>query len=501
MRRALAAAALLLAAWAAPARGQAPLCAAGDSVRTCFSREVLGMPARVATDSSAAVAAAVDGEAEDLDEAGTGPNVSSTGAATSISDFLPRLSAALLTPQPSEGPGALALKLNLPLNDGVLLNLGATGQVEVAAHEAQPSEALLDSVPETLRSAVRDRLSKALGSFDDVSLTGRLNFENRRMGRSLRPHQRDIDAVARQLVGAGSGDLLRERAAAQRAFLLFVAAMPARLAGAAPGCAPPAHDGGAVPVSCLSGPARDTLETVVQQARRAYAAWKEAADAAVASSGFDRVSELLNNQPQLHVAFTARVRDRMAGPGEWQVSARYEMGLANLNGLRRTCGGTLSAECLRAYTRNEKVRGSLDRGDRLWVEASFVRRGAYDVALAGDSAALDAPASSGFAASGGYGAYIGDPSLGERRDRADLTLRYDHTRDDPLRQDRFVASLFFTRRLSDSAGAVLGVTFANRPEMLADADRRFGAHIGFTYKVDNGADDRDDGGAGGDGGG
>jgi hypothetical protein len=155
-----------------------------------------------------------------------------------------------------------------------------------------------------------------------------------------------------------------------------------------------------------------------------------------------------------------------------------------MNGLRASCGvAGVTPACLRSYLTGARRR-RLDRSDRVWVAADWIRRWEYDVELESDSARIELGSASSVTLSGGYGRYFG-AAEGDKddRDRIDLEVRYNRVRDDALRQTRFLASLFYTARLSDQSSAVFGLTWANRPEFLGEDGRRLGANLGLTYKL------------------
>lgn len=507
----LAAAALaLLAAAAAPlgAQQEAPFCLPTERLSECYGRAL-------STGNTSAAAAAADtaisATGKLLREKTTGPSLPSVAeAASAIQDFLPKLAAALITPAAGEGPQALGLKANLPFNDGILFNWGMTAQLGATFHDPQPFAPLVDSIPAGLRDGARERLAAGLEPYDDVGLRAALNLENRRLGRSLRSHQDVVRSLAREVLQPlASGRRADRRASTITEFVIAVrtlvdsaAVLDARRR--APECS--LEDRSNVRLDCLAPATRAQVDARIRQIGRVSEAWRAAAVERIRESGFSRLAQLVNNQPQLSLAAEGRVRRDVVGPDEWRGRGRFEMGFANMNGLRRHCGAQgIRAACLQTYTESPAVRRSLARGDRVWAEVDAARRMAWDVRLPGDSVELSLEEATSFTVAGGYGAYFGNVEDGDNRDRFDLQGRYDLTGDDPLRQDRFVATAFYTRRVSGQASAVLGLTWANRPEFLGEVDRKFGAHLGFSYKLHQQDAEEEgggaEGGAGGNGGG
>ncbi|HEU0076798.1 MAG TPA: hypothetical protein VFQ76_04060 [Longimicrobiaceae bacterium] len=497
----LAAAALLVAA--APLRAQEVVsCAPAETVQGCYARyrPTGGVPAAPGDAAGPAEAAVAGDVARRLQAKPTGNDLSADGPLTAIRDFLPRLGAAVLAPTAGEDPSSLGFKANLPLNDGVLFDWGMTAQLAALVHEAQPFTVLVDAIPLSLRAAARERLQAGLEPYDDLSLTGALNLENRVFGRGMRQHRDAIGAVVRAVLDPGGtgmspvddANLLfaTEQAQLGAEVLadsqgLLVAASRARQPECMLGKPGGPRDAGEMRADCFTPAGVARIEASI--ARTAAAAARDLRDAErrVRASGILRLAQLMNNQPQLNGTAEYRVRRDVAGPDEWTGTARFEMGFANMNGLRRHCGaGGVRPACLRSYVEDRAVRGSLARGDRAWAQLDFTGRRRWSVRIPEDSVDVALGAASSVAVSGGYGAYFGNPDDADDRDRLDLQVKYELTRDDPVRQDRFVSTLFYTRRLSDQSSALLGVTFANRPEFLGEVDRNLGAHLGLTYKLD-----------------
>lgn len=478
-------AALLLAA---PLTAQASrVCEGTETIGRCFDRLGGTLPA-AETDTAQTTQARSDIR-EALLKKLTGLSLPASGAESAVRDFLPRFAAALLLPGLTESPGAFGGRLNLPLHDGVLFDLGMTLQPEVVFHRAEVFARALDSVPEAARAGVRERLEGGLGEFDDVSLGGALNLENRRIGRSFAPHRETVDALARSIVGARF-DGRRQRLLDD--FQNFVATLDASTIDPARQDARECAnltDTDALRVDCLRPASRDALERALAPAARSTADARAAAVAEMERTGFTRLADLVNNQPQFNVGVTYRSRSEVVGPSEWKAQARFELGFANMNGLRRLCRGadgpgSVTADCLARYLRHDGVRRSLNRGDRAWTAVELNHRPRYSLALADDGVALALGTATTLGVSGGYGAYFGRVEDGDGRDRLDVQARYDFTRDDALRQDRLVATAFYTLRLSDQSAALLGVTWANRPEFVGDdVTRKLRANLGVTYKL------------------
>ncbi|MBV9774811.1 MAG: hypothetical protein JO040_12730, partial [Gemmatimonadetes bacterium] len=467
-------------------------CKPDRTIQQCYERYVTTGGRPVADTGQVTTAAVVTGTARRLQAKPTGNDLSAEGPLTAIRDFLPQVAAALLAPTTGGDPSSLGFKANLPLNDGVLFDWGVTGQLALVAHEAQPFEQLVESIPASLREAARTRLARELEPYDDVSLTGSLNLESRSYGRSLRQHREDISRLATELLEPYGTNLSPQDRANQKQ-LNFRMRLDALVRAGSANVIAPGRAGapecvtgvgvGEVRFDCFTPAIQDSIETAISSIAGSTMRDLQMAEQRIRSSGFLHLAQLVNNQPQINANWEYRTRRDVVGPDEWMGTVRYEMGFANMNGLRHHCGQDIRARCLATYVRNRGVKGSLARADRVWAQVDFTRRSAWHVRLPEDSVDLALGTATALALSGGYGAYFGNAEDGENRDRMDVKAKYDFTRDDPIRQNRLVATLFYTRRLSDQSSALIGFTWANRPEFLGDVDRKLRANLGLTYKI------------------
>ncbi len=487
----LAAAAILSLAAAGSAQELVVSCEAQRTIRDCRERHVPigGIPRQPGENA----ALAADAE-ERLRAMPTGTDLSADGPLSAFRDFLPRLAGALLTPATGEGAQSLGFKTNFALNDGKLFDWGVAAQLAAVVHEAEPFAQLVDSIPAAGRDVSVERIRAGLEPYDDITFSGALNLENRTFGRGMRPHQDMIDSFLNTVldsVGMTVDDDINQQTLA--IWMRFGQRVrdgggldPAR-AGAPECSGAAAGDVMEVRVDCLTKAFQDSVEQAILGEAAARTRSLSVGERQLRQAGVLRLAQLINNQPQLNGSVEYRARNDVVGPQEWKGTVRFEMGFANMNGLRRECAGPVRADCLHGYVEDDNVRRSLARGDRVWAQAELTRRNAWDVSLPDDAVSLALGTATTWAVSGGYGAYFGNQEDGENRDRLDLQGKYDFTGDDALRQNRFVATLFYTRRLSDQSSALLGVSYANRPEFLGDVTRNVSANLGLTYKLNKGA--------------
>jgi len=486
------------------AGAQETVCRDDETVSRCFERlvdEATGAP-------SAASGEATQDEADELQKKATGPNVAEDLAQSAIRDFLPRFAGTLLTSDPTEDLRALDFRFNTPMgrSGGPRLTL----QGGVTLHAAELYTPLVDSIPESTRDASRERMTKELEDGDDATAFVTFNLESRTLGRDFANQQAFVDQFAAAIRDSANriageppqiiGTFLRDFS---QTLGLIGSIQPTRRDD--PRCVdirgnPLSTD--ELPVSCLTEAVRNQMEAMLVPVTRFEARQELTMVTLVSNSGFNRLADLVNNQPQLNFSAEYRSRVRVVGPDEWVGRARFEMGFANMNGLRRECAradstaqaiarrDTVTLACLREYTRSPSVQRSLAHGDRLWFAGEVRYRPEYHVELAEDSVDFTLGSGVGFGVSGGYGRYLGSAERDdEDRDRIDLHVSYDHSDSEDLRQSRFLAGVFYTLRISGNASGVVGLAWANKPEFVEGADRHLHANLGLSYKFNRGKQD------------
>jgi hypothetical protein len=479
--------AALLAATPLAAQDGTVICRSGETINQCQQR--------LTPIGGAAPAAVADALAR-LHAKAAGPDLSPQQALSAISDFLPRLATALLAPATGGGKPDLGLKTNLPLNDGILFPWGVTLQFSAVLHDPVVYAPLLDSIPAGIRQSSQTRLEAALNPYENAALTGALNVENSVLGRSMRPHLGVVNNLARAAAGGADGRMMAV-AMSRITFSQFLARLAARASAnpagvfdpavTLPACGARPADLAALVVDCLTAAERDSVEQNISLMAGVASRYLADATDRLRSSGFTHLAQLVNNQPQLSFSWEVDPRASVVGPIEWTAQGRFELGFANMNSLRRfarsRCANALTPDCLRRFVGANPVAGSLARGDRLFAALDVTRQAAWRVDLPDDSVSMSLPSSTTLSLSGGYGAYLGTALDGENRDRVDLQTRYDFARDNSLRQKRWVSSLFYTRHVSGQATALIGLTWANRPQYLGQVERHLNANLGLTYKL------------------
>jgi len=227
------------------------------------------------------------------------------------------------------------------------------------------------------------------------------------------------------------------------------------------------------------------------QSLRATRTAEEQLHRLLADGGFFRIADLVNNQPQLSVEGQLSLRRDLVGPNDYSITARYEGGFANFNGLRRygreKCAAasdtTISAACLQNYLTDPEAVSAMKRGDRFFLTATYSRREDYTLALTSDNVNLNIAGTWDFIAGAGYGRYVSFGRTGEELGRIDLTGEYVFHHDDPTRENRLVAAGTYTYRLSATLSVAAGVSYASKPEFIGDVDKKFGANFALRYRL------------------
>jgi hypothetical protein len=452
--------------------GQEP-CATTMTVSACYTKlhDALGQALRAARDSS------LGNVQRELVAKPTGTPASTNTTGTGIEDFLPRLAAAVLSPGLTSDPKALGLHVNLPLNDGILWRTPFVLQLASVAHEAVLYDTLLALAPQAVRAALRDSLSRTLADYDDVTLGIALNLDNKTWGRSYRPRMQEISLLDAQLLAP----LDNVVATAWQTFAVGVALLPVARSGGAD-CPPTNPDQRQIDCYTEAGQAK-LLAAVGAFAATVADAERRAAEA-LKAAGFDKIDELLNNQPQLNARFEYRSRRDIVGPNEVTGKVRLEYSPASYNGLRAYCSAEFSSgitpKCLQAYTSAPAVRQSIERGDRFWLEVVAANVHGYDVTLPGAVGRLVTAATWTVEPAVGYGFYLGSS---EQRSRFDFELRYRASADGAVRASRFTAAATMSQRISDQSNAVIGLSWANKAEFLGAVEKKLRANVGLSYKL------------------
>ncbi|MEP6574226.1 MAG: hypothetical protein ABJD11_16110 [Gemmatimonadota bacterium] len=465
---------------------QGPGCAASETLAACRERldSIFAVEAGAAFQAERgadSLAAALSGKTVGITSLGSG--LSST-----IGDFLPTLAGALGLTQTTTENGGTSFETNLRLPLGASLQ-----RVRLQALLRKPElyQPLEDSLPAGSRDSRSAALQKELNDFDDIQVNVAWNLENAAFGRNFDIARPLVTTILRQQISEV------ETSGSDVANQVYVDLLQHSDAGLDPdragvaGCKWSVNAvERSVPLDCFTAGERAKLTSALIQSLLATRANEARIHELMSEAGLFQLPDLVNNQPQLSVQAGLDLRSDLVGPNDFSVTARYEGGFTNFNGLRRfgknKCGvnvdSAISAACLQRYLADPGVASGLRNGDRFFITAAYSRRQDYAVRLPSDSVNLSLPGTWDFIASAGLGRYITFSRAGEQLGRLDLSADYVFHHDDPLRQNRLVAAGTYTFRISPSLMIAAGVSYSNKAEFLGDVNKQFGANFGLRYR-------------------
>jgi hypothetical protein len=386
---------------------------------------------------------------------------------TSLRDFLNFFAASVETATVTEGENAVTLDWNIPfaVNDKIKLQTiftkpGISADLtEKLAAQSVPVTSLTDSLTET----------------DDISASATYAPQNRVFGRSLEAHDELLSALVDSATSDEGEELLR---LAQANFGVDVR-------------------GNAVTVATLM---KDL--TPVARAQFERSAIAEQRLAAAHQNVVDSLATLLNNQPQIYGTVVYHARDKLAGASEASAKVTYEIGANSLNSFLRKnrdrCGSIadirntqkeglrLSTTCvgtMAAFARQPGSDTKARASTRLAVAVEYKQIRANRFELTEPvTIAIDTPHSHSLV----YSVTLGIPvatTLENREGRFDVALNYDNVSNDATRKDRFVGSVTYTQKLTDTLTLPLSLVYANHANYLPDTHRKMGVHFGLNYKL------------------
>lgn len=389
----------------------------------------------------------------------------SAGAAAGVKDFLPVLAGTFGIAPGRDGEGNLTLSFNR------LVDLGpgyATSLVAVL-REANVLEALVSAAPEENRAAAREALEREIGDLDDTEWQASWSPVSARMGRSFGYHRAQVAAIVEKLVPAKPDEALK-------GFLYAVSQDQE--------CRLLEDNIGELRQKQACSDALNSVLLRVQTLASQFASQLDDRASAVGTHNLSVFGDLVNNQPQLVVKVSYRDRHGAVGPKEWGASIGYEHGFVNVNSLNRHCGKEAMTEpaCVSGYL--AAIGSTIDTSPRVAFRAEFSRARRFDFELPGHAIQLHLKSSHVLRTSATFSRYFQVPT-GEKEDpvRFDLEAAYEDATGDPLREDRFLATATFTRRVSDAASAVLTLVYANKPEYRGEVDKGITARLGLKFDI------------------
>ena len=418
-------------------------------------------------DSSEARERLTDGVARELLDKVAPEIAALPGTGAALEDFLNRLRIGLT----SEGPDnmqALAFDFTdffgLSTEDGYKLQAVARDPV------------LFEALSTELSEENRDKRTKGLGAFDDVLVSLAYSPSTPHFGTNLGASQILIDELFERFLKQ-EGELadLADTAATAKDNLArslqrdFPAAVDA-------------ETGTLIFAKITDAERQQKFREVVEQAAVAEATRLSSLHQILTRSGFFKIADLVANQPQLVVKATGTVRDELTGPEETTLKVSYEQGFVNMNSLRRrlaACKPEELTSCYTSYLTTRRAQIAKDQ-NRLTFSLDWTRQQDYHPAV--DGVSLDVPGKERWTIAAAYGRNLRVDVNGKFTSRFDFKGSWEDWSDDPLHQDRGLANLSFTQKVTDNMSLVLGAVWASKPELRGEVDKEVSARFGLTYR-------------------
>lgn len=391
-----------------------------------------------------------------LDLANTGDSGNSA-----VNDFLPLLRLLLDNGEIGEDQQTIGFEWSNPLHfDPKLQN-----KIGVTLQRPEVYEPLKQALTAASLADEASTLEKSIDARDDLTITLNLGYASKRFGRDPRLHRSDLSSLIApaDAVDPAQFDALERLRTFERANGLD---------------------------RSRDKPLCNTPEALRGEHMRLALAEILAGKASLRgfvgrlkANGFYGVLDLIGNQPQLTFAASYRSRTEAAGPNEFKATLSFEMGGKNYNDYVDSCGGAGDPACLASYLGRDKNSEDANTSRRIRFFADYTKIARLTFAMPQPGFTFLTEPSERLSVNGTYGQYLGKETLSGQRSRIDASLAYEDFSDDPLRQDRGVATVTLTYPFMEGFYLSLGAVYATKPQFRGDVDREIGARAGVTYKI------------------
>lgn len=399
-----------------------------------------------------------------------------TGTATSIHDFLPKIAAAAVLPGLSEGVAGLSLTRNWSLDNEHTLYVPIAVQLGAKLNQPVVFQPMVEKMTSAKQPALKTRIEKTFDELDDPELSFALALENDHVGRRLERHRDELSNLVPSQLGERLPKLLAE--------LQLIAFTVRASCGQGSNLERP--------LNCWPETERPKVVEVINQVIEAEKAVSKEASTWQTVSGWNRIADLINNKPQLTVRGSWRPRDAVVGPETWQGTARWEVGLVNINATRRFCkkaingyvDGKFSPECFTRHVTSQQNLSLLQLGIRFFVQFEFKHDNKYDAPfLPVDSVTLSLPGANSWSLTGGIGGNL--PSNADVQSaRIDLGFAYTGADKDGVRTDKRTSiTLTHTQKLSRKVSLLSGLEWSDKAEFKVEPTAKLRAKLGVRYKL------------------
>lgn len=395
------------------------------------------------------------------------------GAATSseinLEDFLSSLLANLDIDDLEETDGGLRFKKNFQVASGTLAVEALAKKGELFPElKMKLEEAKLDDLIETLDGELQDFDNRSLGILFSVDRSGENDIW---WGRRFRSPRGEATSYAKI-----SGSLFEEIPIQESSDL---ASALVRLNEAINELGGPTSTPGEMKVE-----SRSKINGVVRSLVKAQEADVEQFTAAIKENKLFDFGRLVANQPQLVVSASYNFHDELTGRDNYSASLKYEVGQANVNGLRRFCGSNgVRLGCYKKFLEREK--DALKKNWRVAFEATYTWLDDFSYTSPDETFNLSLDSSQSWDISLSAGRSIRLDSKGDEITRLDLEGIFQDGTGEGLKQSRFLATTTFTQKINERFSLSVGFVYANRPEFRGDVDEELSARAGLRFSLED----------------
>jgi hypothetical protein len=424
-----------------------------------------------------------------VSEAITKQAVSPAGTATSsgfadrvgstLQNFLPLVQGAVNAVSTSDDKRTVTVRFN-PVRAATFGELGLTA----SATEPEPSEALLELLPEDTRPGQKEAIRKSLDDFTDLTYAASYNY-----ARKIEPAQLADPNPRRWFFG-------RNPRLYEEIFADLVGDTLRRF---------PPQDNAAldpfldrfkegVDIESLTrkeledklGPDDYQSLVAILVGRRRSLAGNLAVQARTRAELF---GQLASNQPQATLSATYQERDPLVGQNESSVDLSIEMpAVANINELLRSWRNK-GRDWQQALDDIAARKEEIEKGTKFSLEANYKRskrdKVTYQPTTAGaEAVSLDRPGSHEYSAKLQYTRNATWQRLTvegfETFPVLHLSAEVIEVSGDSDRNDRRVVTLTYDVPVRKGVSFPISLVYANRSELLGEPDHQFGAHFGLN---------------------
>ncbi len=403
----------------------------------------------------------------------------SPGSASSVRDFLPTFFTSLGLGTVTESDGALTLTFN----PDWLKREHAQWSLEARIHDPKPLEKLVMQAAEADRSGIKGSIEDGLEDFDDVEVTATFTHRSDRWGRDFTFHS---ETAATYLDQAFADPMPALQALADLLGKLGLEAQTQTF--------------GQMRETEAGSQVADQIDAAIAGASAELEASRAALVKRLEGSSYFKYATLVDNQPQITITAKGRRRDELVGQDSFTLDVSYEWGRVNVNRFEKWCADEKRAvdlDCLSAYwtKKGTKVENlprfkfalnweSLDDLDSSFTPPVASEPTEEPTKALADPLTLTLAGSSKAVASLSYGSYLRRDEQGNQLSRWDLEGKYEYVDDQEVRNKRYLASLTYSQRVSDSASATIGIVYASDPEFRGEVNKELSARAGLKFKLD-----------------